>query len=38
MANKLIVMSKLRRELQICHQGKSNLFIGNDLGLSVCKC
>ena len=34
MANKPIVMSKLRRVLQLYHQGKSKLFISNYLGLS----
>jgi hypothetical protein len=34
MANKPIVMSKLRRVLQLYNQGKSKLFISNYLGLS----
>ena len=34
MANKPIVMNKLRRVLQLYHQGKSKLFISKYLGLS----
>ncbi len=34
MANKPIVMSKLRRVLQLYKQGKSKLFISNYLALS----
>jgi len=34
MANKSIVMSKLRRLLQLYYQGKSKLFISNYLDLS----
>ncbi len=36
MANKPIVMNKLRRVLQLYHQGKSKLFISKYLGLSRC--
>ena len=34
MANKPIVMNKLRRVLQLYHQGKSKLFISKYLDLS----